>query len=58
VEIFGPAVADVEAAFAAAWKLAGDSIPPEELPRREDLSKAGFVSLRIEGGKPRIPWLS
>jgi phosphatidylserine/phosphatidylglycerophosphate/cardiolipin synthase-like enzyme len=52
VEICGPAVADVEAAFAAAWKLAGGLIPPEELPRREDLSKAGSVSLRIVPASP------
>jgi hypothetical protein len=39
MEICGPAVADVEAAFAAVWKLAGGLILPEELPRREDLSK-------------------
>jgi phosphatidylserine/phosphatidylglycerophosphate/cardiolipin synthase-like enzyme len=52
VEICGPAVADVEAAFAAAWKLAGGFIPPEELPRREDLSKAGSVSLRIVPASP------
>src|SRR4030042_1269620 len=43
----GLEVADIEAAFAAAGKLAGGSIPPEELPRRENLSKAGAVSLRI-----------
>ena len=51
-EICGPAVADVEAAFADAWKLAGGMIPPEELPRREDLPKAGSVSLRIVPASP------
>ena len=53
-EICGPAVADVEAAFAAAWKLAGGLIPPEELPRRESLSKAGSVSLRIVPASPEM----
>jgi cardiolipin synthase len=52
VEIFGPAVADAEAAFAAAWNLAGGSIPPEELPRQQDLPKAGPVSLRIVPASP------
>jgi phosphatidylserine/phosphatidylglycerophosphate/cardiolipin synthase-like enzyme len=52
VEISGPAVADVEAAFAASWKLAGGLISPEELPRREDLPKAGSVSLRIVPTSP------
>ena len=52
VEIRGPAVADVEAAFAAAWKMAGGWIPPEEIPRREDLSKAGSVSLRVVPASP------
>jgi cardiolipin synthase len=51
-EICGPAVADVEAAFAAAWKLAGGSIAPEEILRREDLSNAGSVSLRIVPASP------
>jgi len=32
VEIFGPAVADVEAAFAAAWKLTGGLIPLKKFP--------------------------
>jgi phosphatidylserine/phosphatidylglycerophosphate/cardiolipin synthase-like enzyme len=54
VEICGPVVADVEAAFAAAWKLAGGFIPPEELPRREDLSKAGPVSLPIVPASPEM----
>ncbi|RPJ39107.1 MAG: cardiolipin synthase B [Deltaproteobacteria bacterium] len=52
VEICGPAVADVEAAFAAAWKLTGGLIPSEELPRREDLPKAGSISLRIVPASP------
>ncbi|EFK95734.1 hypothetical protein LDC_2254, partial [sediment metagenome] len=52
MEICGPAVADVEAAFAAAWKLTGGLIPSEDLPRRDDLPKAGSISLRIVPASP------
>jgi len=34
VEVCGPAVADAEAAFADAWKMAGGLIPQASLPAR------------------------
>jgi phosphatidylserine/phosphatidylglycerophosphate/cardiolipin synthase-like enzyme len=57
VEICGPAVADAEAAFAEAWKAAGGSISRAELPRREDLSRAGNVALRIVAASPETAGL-
>jgi cardiolipin synthase len=52
VEIRGPAVADAEASFAEAWKTAGGSIPGAQIPRREDLPRAGNVSLRVVAASP------
>jgi cardiolipin synthase A/B len=52
VEVRGPAVADVEVAFASAWATAGDPIPVETLPRRESLPPAGSVSLRVIATEP------
>jgi cardiolipin synthase A/B len=52
VQLTGPAVADAEAAFAAAWALAGRPIPPAELPRREDIPVAGDVMLRVIASAP------
>ncbi|MCX5907359.1 MAG: phospholipase D-like domain-containing protein, partial [Deltaproteobacteria bacterium] len=57
VAIRGPAVADAEAAFAAAWKLAGGSIPAGDLPRREDLPEAGNVACRITATSPETAGL-
>jgi cardiolipin synthase len=52
VELMGPAVADAEAAFAAAWALAGRPIPPGELPRRGATPAAGSVVLRVIASAP------
>jgi len=57
VEIWGPAVADAEEAFADAWKTAGGSIPAASLPRREDLPRAGNVALRIVAASPETAGL-
>ena len=47
MEIRGPAVADVEQAFAQTWALAGSPIPGDELPDRATLAVAGDVPLRV-----------
>jgi phosphatidylserine/phosphatidylglycerophosphate/cardiolipin synthase-like enzyme len=52
VEILGPAVIDAEVSFAEAWKKAGGSISAAEIPRRENLPKAGNVALRIVAASP------
>jgi cardiolipin synthase A/B len=52
VQLAGPAVADAEAAFAAAWALAGPPVPPAELPRREAIPAAGSVALRVIASAP------
>ncbi len=52
VAIRGPAVADVEHAFAQTWELAGDPLPSDEVVEREDLAKAGETSVRIVANVP------
>ena len=52
LEIRGPAVADVEQAFAGIWEAMGDPIPAGELSNAADLSPAGTVALRVLAGVP------
>jgi len=52
VEIRGPAVADAEVSFAEAWKTAGGSIPVAQISRRQNLPRAGNVSLRVVAASP------
>jgi phosphatidylserine/phosphatidylglycerophosphate/cardiolipin synthase-like enzyme len=52
VEIRGPAVADAEVSFAEVWKTAGGTIPGSQVPRRENLPRAGNVSLRVVAASP------
>jgi cardiolipin synthase len=52
VEIRGPAVADLERAFAETWALCGDAIPPGELATRDSISAAGDVTLRVIASAP------
>ena len=52
VMIQGPAVADVEAAFAESWATTGTSVPLEELPSQEAIAAAGDVPLRVIATMP------
>ncbi|HEX8561023.1 MAG TPA: phospholipase D-like domain-containing protein [Pyrinomonadaceae bacterium] len=53
VEIRGPAVADMEAAFARVWETAcGQRIPPEDLPRHDDIEPGGDVAVRVIATEP------
>ena len=52
VEIHGPAVADLERAFAETWALCGGAIPPGELATRESIPAAGDVMLRVIASAP------
>jgi cardiolipin synthase len=52
VMIQGPAVADVEAAFAEAWATTGGAVPPEELPMPDQIPVAGDVALRVIATMP------
>jgi cardiolipin synthase len=48
----GPAVAEIEQAFAQIWAETGPPLPPEETPAIESLPPAGDVSLRVVGSQP------
>jgi cardiolipin synthase A/B len=52
VEIRGPAVADIEQAFAQVWAMTGEPIPEQELISKDAISQAGSVSLRIVASEP------
>jgi cardiolipin synthase len=57
VEVRGPAVADIEQAFADVWRATGDPLPEEELPERNDIPLAGNVTLRIVASVPNTAGL-
>ncbi|HZN56084.1 MAG TPA: phospholipase D-like domain-containing protein [Candidatus Polarisedimenticolaceae bacterium] len=52
IEIRGPAVADVEGAFATVWEEAGDPLPAEALTDPASIAAAGSVALRVVAGTP------
>jgi cardiolipin synthase A/B len=55
VSIEGPAVADVEQAFATMWATLGSAVPAEEiLQSTEGFSSAGQVALRVVASMPNI----
>jgi len=54
VMIEGPAVADVDAAFAEAWATTGSRVPAEELRSVSDIEPAGDVSLRVIATMPAM----
>ena len=52
VEIRGPAVADLEHAFAQTWAAAGPPLPVDSLPDRGSISPEGDVALRVVATEP------
>lgn len=52
VEVRGPAVTEIEQAFAQMWELTGDPIPNEELIELEPPAPAGDKHLRIIASVP------
>ena len=52
VEVRGPALCDIERAFAQVWAAIGTPIPPDELVQRESIAEEGDVSLRIVASAP------
>jgi cardiolipin synthase A/B len=52
VSIVGPAVADVEAAFAQAWAYAGKALPDDERIRSDQLPEAGDTAVRVIASMP------
>jgi len=53
VEIRGPALADLEQAFARVWVTAGgEKIPEEDLPERDSIETQGTTALRVIATEP------
>ena len=53
VEVRGPALCDIEHAFAQVWTACGgEPIPPQEFSVRESVAEAGDVPLRIVANAP------
>jgi cardiolipin synthase A/B len=52
IEIRGPAVCDIESAFAQVWEDIGAPLPAEELAVRESVASAGDVALRVVANSP------
>jgi cardiolipin synthase len=52
VEVRGPAVADIEAAFADVWAVTGSPLPDDELPAPGSIAAAGTMALRVIGTQP------
>jgi len=52
VEVRGPAVADIEAAFADVWATTGPPLPPIEVPPPP--APAGSIALRVIATKPPV----
>jgi cardiolipin synthase len=53
VSIRGPAVADVDLAFAAVWGETGEALPEYERPRAEEIPAAGQEAVRVVLQEPR-----
>ncbi|MGH8491676.1 MAG: phospholipase D-like domain-containing protein [Moraxellaceae bacterium] len=52
IEVRGPAVADIIAAFAQIWSLCGDALPPGEVPAGDSIENAGDTMLRVIASSP------
>ena len=52
VEVRGPAVADIEQAFAEVWAMIGEPLPEGELVSRDSLARQGDTALRIVASVP------
>ena len=52
VALRGPAVADVETAFAKTWSIMGDPLPEDALIDRDSMQPEGEVALRVIASQP------
>jgi cardiolipin synthase A/B len=57
IEVQGPAVADIEHAFAEVWATMGSPLPEDEIPRRETMPTAGDVTLQVVASVPNTAGL-
>ena len=52
VVVWGPAVADIERAFADVWAATGKPLPPDEIPVPGSIAPAGAIPLRVIATEP------
>jgi cardiolipin synthase len=52
IEVRGPALCDIERAFAQVWAAIGAPLPAEELAARESIASAGDIAVRIVASAP------
>lgn len=52
VAVWGPAVVDIEQAFAEVWDATGAPLPKDELPSPGSIAPAGSIALRVIATKP------
>ena len=57
LEVRGPAVADIERAFAGIWSVMGAPIPEEELTAADSIPAADGVTLRVLATTPNVAGL-
>ena len=57
VELRGPALADVERAFAQVWSETGEAIPPDELTPATEIPLAGEVPVSVVASAPNTAGL-
>jgi cardiolipin synthase len=57
IEVRGPAVADIERAFAATWAETGEPIPDAELATAQDIAPAGGMAVRVLAAVPSVAML-
>lgn len=57
VRIAGPAVSDIEEAFARMWSLTGPPIPEEDLPSEKSSNFPGETALRVVASEPSMAGL-
>ena len=52
IEVQGPAVADLEQAFARMWDITGAPLPKSDIPHYTNLAATGDVGLRVIASEP------
>jgi cardiolipin synthase len=52
VAVWGPAVADIEQAFADVWAATGKPLPADEVPDRNLIAPAGTIPMRVIATQP------
>jgi len=57
VELRGPAVAEVERAFAQVWAATGSAVPEQEIPQRSAIAPAGSTPVRVIATTPNTAGL-